>query len=530
MSSPGEYPPQAMSAPLVPGQTFGPYALEAVVGVGGMGVVFRARDTSRGQVVALKVLRSRDGGPPSDEDRARFVREARLASGLVHPNVVAIVASGAIGTVPYIAMEWIEGASLAVRMEDRGVGLEARLDALAGIADALAYAHQHGVVHRDLKPSNVMIDPRGVPKLVDFGIAKQSRDASQPFALAHTEAGIPLATRTGVLLGTPSYMAPEQMLSPEVDARVDQFAWGVLAYELLSGVHPRDTIAPGDAAFPVGRARPLGWQAAGVPEPVAAVVHRAMAYERDARFASMGEVAAALRAARNATSGSVAYMHPATNGAGPAYGAAPAARSVPTTMEGVASRVAPSGSLPVATAQPARRPARWIALGGAAVVLLAGGALYVLRITTGEAPVPTVPGVRTVELTSRIDDIPFEGGAAGVEKAKAEVHRRIRPCIDARMEGDDEIDVDVEIGVDGRVTSVGTVNYCRREVADRYFCTELGDAVKKGHPTPPSGMLECVRDASSKMVFPPLVPRRREKHERPEMPEPTTAHLDLAAR
>ena len=146
-----------MSA-IVPGQTFGAFAIERVVGVGGMGVVYRARDTSRGHLVALKVLRSRDGAPPTDEERARFVREARLAAGLVHPNIVSIVASGAVGTVPYIAMEWIEGVTLAERTVDPAFGLAARLDVLAGVADALAYAHLHSVVHRDLKPSNVMLD------------------------------------------------------------------------------------------------------------------------------------------------------------------------------------------------------------------------------------------------------------------------------------------------------------------------------------------------------------------------------------
>lgn len=224
------------SAP-VPGQSFGPYRLERIVGVGGMGIAFRAHDTARGAPVALKLLRSKDGSPPTDEARARFVREARLAAGLVHPNIVGIVASGAIGTVPYLAMEWIEGCTLAERALDPRFEAGARIEVLSRIAEALAHAHAQGIVHRDLKPSNVMIDAAGTPKLVDFGIAKQARDDSQPFALAHTEAGVGPATRTGVLLGTPSYMAPEQMISPEVDARVDQFAWGVMAYELLAGVH-----------------------------------------------------------------------------------------------------------------------------------------------------------------------------------------------------------------------------------------------------------------------------------------------------
>ncbi len=516
----------AVMAPFTPGQTFGPFVVEGVVGVGGMGVVYRARETSRGVPVALKVLRLRDGAPPTDEDRARFVREARLAAGLVHPYIVKIVASGAVGTVPYIAMEWVDGASLAVRM-DGAMPLGVRLDILAGVADALAHAHANGVVHRDLKPTNVMIDLRGMPKLVDFGIAKQARDASQPFALAHTEAGIPLATRTGVLLGTPSYMAPEQMLSPEVDARVDQFAWGVLAYELLAGVHPRDTIAAGDAAFPVGRARPLAWQAPEVPEPVAAVVHRAMAYERDARFATMNDVAMAFHAARNAhASGAVAGR--ATDRTGPALlGSAaplvaPVAPTVATTMEGMVR----TDSTPRAQA----KPAVLAVLAAATFMTLGGG--YVACSRTPASPVPPVPipGIRTIELTSRLDDIPFEGGEAGVAKAKAEVHGRLRPCIDNTMQGEDMISVDIEIGTDGKVTTVGVINYCRREYGNHYLCTELGDPVKKGHPTPPVAMLTCVKTEARKLAFPQLMPRRTERHEPAKMPEPTSTTLDLEAR
>ncbi len=527
----------AISAP-VPGQSFGPFAIESVVGVGGMGVVYRARDTARGGLVALKLLRAKDGAPPTDEDRARFVREARLASGLLHPNIVQIVASGAVGTIPYIAMEWIEGLSLAMAMGDASVPVAARLDVLAGIAEALAHAHANGVVHRDLKPSNVMIDRAGTPKLVDFGIAKQSRDASRPFALAHTEAGVPLATRTGVFLGTPSYMAPEQMLSPEVDARVDQFSWGVLAYELLAGVHPRDTVAQGDAAFPVGRAKPLAWQEPSVPEPVAAVIHRAMAYERDARFPTMEGVAASLRFARGAVSTTpsgapgaqaLSVGMPQTSATGPAllpvYGA-------PTTMEGVASRAEPAE---VVTGAEARRsPALFAGIAAAAlvVVVVVVGLLSSSSLLAGSgAPVPPpIPGIRSVELVRGFEGVAFAGGERGRSKAVNEVHRGIRPCIDHRMLSDDDIKVEAELDPSGRFTHVASVNYCRRELGNHYLCTYLGDPVKRGHPTPPPGMLECVRDATMALVLPPLVPRRTEKYEPASMPEPTNIDLDLEAR
>jgi hypothetical protein len=502
----------AISAP-IPGQTFGAFAIESVVGIGGMGVVYRARDATRGGLVALKLLRSRDGSPPSDEARARFVREARLAAALAHRNIVGIVASGAVGTVPYIAMEWIEGTTLGERAADGAFDTGQRIEVLARVADALAYAHQCGVVHRDLKPSNVMVQASGEPKLVDFGIAKQARDASQPLALAHTQAG-GLATRTGVLLGTPSYMAPEQMLSPDVDARVDQFAWGVLAYELLAGVHPRETVAPGDATFPVGRASPLAWHAPGVPEPVAAIVHRAMAYERDARFPDMTELAHALRASRGAdTTGALGPVAvPSTYASAPAPGLAGPSTSPPAT--GARTSAGATGTV----------------LAAAAVVAVLGGAIVATRMASG-APLPVaVPGYRTVELVKGFEDVPFAGDAAGRTAATDAVHRRLRPCIDGRMEADDAVSLDIDVGVDGKVTSVGTPNYCRRETAHRYFCTELGDPVKRGHPTPPPGMLECLRDAAKTVSLPPLVTRKRAKFEDPELPGPETVHLDLEAR
>ena len=519
-------------APLVPGQSFGAFAIEREVGVGGMGVVYLARDTARGRLVALKVLRSRDGAPPTDEERARFVREARLAARLVHPNIVSIVASGAIGTVPFIAMEWIDGVTLAERLADPGFGGAARLEVLAGIAAALAHAHRSGVVHRDLKPSNVMLDPRGQPRLVDFGIAKQSRDASQPFALAHTEAGIPIATREGVLLGTPSFMAPEQMFSPEVDARADQYAWGVLAYVLLAGVHPRETVAAGDAPFPVGRARPLAWQAPGVPEAVAAVVHRAMAYEREARFRDMDEAGAALAAARSAPTGVVpTFAGAGSEPTGPALlGSTPGlAPSPPTTMQGVvgrASLAAPAAPPPKARAN---RPALVAGLAVAGVLGVLG--LFVAaRLATGAPPPVPLPGYRTIEMVRSMDDVPFAGGAAGASAAKHEIEKRLRPCIDTRMLADDAIQIEIMVGVSGNVTHVEPPNYCRRERGTRYLCTFLGDPVKRDHPTPPPGMLECLRDAAKKMSLPPLVSKRTERWEPAEPPEPVKIDLDLEAR
>jgi len=160
-----------------------------------------------------------------DEARARFLREARLAASLDHPGIVEIYDVGSIDSVPYIAMEWIDGKPLRSLLD---APLEQRLDAVEAIAAIVVAAHEQGGIHRDLKPSNVLIDAHGAPRLLDFGIAKRTARAELPHPLT-------FETRDDVMLGTPSYMPPEQLASAaRVDARADQFAWGVIAYELCS--------------------------------------------------------------------------------------------------------------------------------------------------------------------------------------------------------------------------------------------------------------------------------------------------------
>ncbi|HSO37470.1 MAG TPA: serine/threonine-protein kinase, partial [Labilithrix sp.] len=246
------------SGRLTPGQRFGAYLIDACVGEGGMGAVYRATDTKLGRTVALKVIRADAAGGASAEAIARFLRESRVGAALTHPNIVVVFEASAIGDCPYLAMEWVDGASLAAMMDRPGALSAAhRLDILETMADALAHAHAQGIIHRDVKPTNVMIDGRGRARLVDFGIAKQTTGLG-----AGTQM---LPTHARALLGTPAYMAPEQMLSPAVDARADQFSWGVMAYELLGGVHPNATVPPDGPPFPVAKPPPLMWQRPDVP-------------------------------------------------------------------------------------------------------------------------------------------------------------------------------------------------------------------------------------------------------------------------
>jgi serine/threonine-protein kinase len=281
---------------LKPGDSFERYTIEALLGQGGMGAVYRAHDPRLGRRVALKVLA--DGGDGA-EARARLLREARAAAALDHPNAVAIFDVGEHEGQPYIVMELVEGRTLRALVGDATVPPATRLTHLVDAARALAGAHRRGLVHRDVKPENVMVRDDGAVKVLDFGIARSARRTGDP-AVSTTAPALATLTLDGARLGTPVYMAPEQIRGDALDGRADQFAWGVLAYELLAGRLPwrgaGDALAVMASILtdPVEGAPLL---ASGVPEAVAAVILRALEKRPEARFASMDELLLALEAA-----------------------------------------------------------------------------------------------------------------------------------------------------------------------------------------------------------------------------------------
>jgi len=204
------------------GQSFDRYRIEAVLGEGGMGAVYRAFDTRLQRVVALKVVRPGPDG--STGGTARVLREARAAAALQHPNAVVIHDVGELDGEAYIAMEYVEGTSLRPWVADRTTPVATKLRALVDVAHVLEAAHQKGIIHRDVKPENVMIKRDGTVKVLDFGIARRVRTEVDPSGPTLDSETFTTKTGEGVVVGTPAYMAPEQIRNETVDARTDQFS------------------------------------------------------------------------------------------------------------------------------------------------------------------------------------------------------------------------------------------------------------------------------------------------------------------
>ncbi|MGH9509469.1 MAG: serine/threonine-protein kinase, partial [Terriglobales bacterium] len=226
---------------IAPGTKLGSYEVLGPLGAGGMGEVFRARDLKLGRDVALKVLPAAFSG---DADRLRrFEREARSASALNHPHIVAIYDIGQFDSTSYISMELVEGRTLRDLLNSGPLPLKRTLSIAAQVADGLAKAHAAGIVHRDLKPENLMITRDGFAKILDFGLAKLTPTESQAGADSATLPGS--STVAGMVVGTAGYMSPEQARGAAVDFRSDQFSFGSVLYEMVTGVRAfrRDSAA-----------------------------------------------------------------------------------------------------------------------------------------------------------------------------------------------------------------------------------------------------------------------------------------------
>ena len=231
------------------GQCIGPYEISALIGTGGMGEVYRARDTRLNRNVALKVLPERFA--PDPERSARFRREAHLLATLNHPNIAAIHGVEASHGAQALVLELVDGETLAEQVARGPLPLARALAIARQIADALDAAHKKGVIHRDLKPANVKVRPDGVVKVLDFGLAKAVGDDRSTSDLRHSPTTTLGKTRDGMMIGTAAYMSPEQARGKPVDTRTDIWAFGCVLYELLTGraAFARETFADTLAAI-----------------------------------------------------------------------------------------------------------------------------------------------------------------------------------------------------------------------------------------------------------------------------------------
>jgi serine/threonine protein kinase len=264
------------------GTRLGPYEILALIGAGGMGEVYRARDTRLGRDVALKILPDRLANNP--DRRARFETEARAASALNHPGIVTIHDIGNVDGVAYMVTEFIDGASLR---QSRPEALRRQLDIAAQIAEALAAAHAARITHRDLKPENIMVTRDGRVKILDFGLARQ--------AASPTDETLTLVTTPGTILGTVGYMSPEQARGYAADARSDIFSLGAVMYELFSGHRAFDGQTPADVLSAILKSDPPELLST-IPAGVRQIVERCLEKDPARRFQSTQDLAFALRA------------------------------------------------------------------------------------------------------------------------------------------------------------------------------------------------------------------------------------------
>ncbi|MBK9124772.1 MAG: protein kinase [Chloroflexi bacterium] len=399
------------------GQTIGQYELVELLGAGGMGAVYRAVQTSLGREVALKVLSAALVNEPGYLER--FNREARVSAALEHDHIVPVYDFGAQQDLTYVVMRLLTGGSLDSRMrqrKDEKPSLNEAVSLLNAMASALDYAHSRGVIHRDIKPANIMFDQNGKPYLVDFGIAK---------ILDATGAGL---TGTGMAMGSPYYMPPEQWRGENATAASDQYALAVTVYSMLAGRPPFEATSTPALMYKHfhDQPEPLKNFRQDVPEPLMLVLAKAMAKDASERFGSVSEFANAFQIAAGADLGQATGFFtfpvqrtplpsarltptPASSATPPGSGSTPPqttpAGATPTSSGTTPPPPTASGPVPKAPPPQGRGPLPYILGGIVVIALLIVGAL---ALSGGGAvdPTPTPTLTTTAPLIADVSQTP----------------------------------------------------------------------------------------------------------------------------
>jgi len=301
---------------LTSGTKLGEYEVKSLLGSGGMGEVYRARDSRLGRDVAIKVLPS---SLSADSDRLRrFEQEARAAAALNHPNILAVFQMGTYEGAPYLVSELLEGETLREQIKRGRLSMRKAIDCGVQIARGLAAAHEKGIVHRDLKPENLFVTKDGRVKILDFGLAKltQPQSSSEHSALTLTE-----GTEAGVVMGTVGYMSPEQVRGEAADHRADIFAFGAILYEMLAGKRAFQKPTSPETMSAILNEDPPGISqvAANIPPGLQRVVHRCLEKNPEQRFQSASDLAFALDALSESTSSATVDLGREGAEAGPSF-------------------------------------------------------------------------------------------------------------------------------------------------------------------------------------------------------------------
>ena len=321
-------------------QRIGKYEIVGKIGQGAMGEVFRAHDPALNRDVAIKVI---SAGLDADETvRKRFRREAESAAKLIHPNIITVYELGLEGEQLFMAMELLDGIDLKHALTGRKMTLDEKLGVMEQICEGLAFAHAHEIVHRDLKPANIHVLPSGKVKIMDFGLARFGGSEM---------------TTTGMVMGTPHYMSPEQVRGAKADARSDVFALGCVLYEMLTGTKPFDAESMHAVLYKIMQEEPVPLREAapGTPETLVQVVERSLAKNPAERFENAGEMLAGIRQARQAVAAGKGHERVPGLERPPA---GPVAREPgrPPARERSHASAVPRGTVPPSTAAGSRWP------------------------------------------------------------------------------------------------------------------------------------------------------------------------------